>query len=95
MHSTFRFVGQEHSTYIKENPRDLPTLTVDNCPIKEPSMGLTWTIPMQQALVGLLGITNALIAFQLNQAQVELARDRYMVSKEMGKDRGEIRDNKN
>jgi hypothetical protein len=58
-------------------------------------MGLTQSIPIPQALVGLLGVTDSMIAFQLAWAQRELARDRYVVSEEMGEEEGEIHDNNN
>jgi hypothetical protein len=95
MHSTFRFVGQECPASIEESPRDSPILTVDNRPIEEPLMGLTRSIQIRQALVGLLGVTNSVIAFQLTWAQRELARDRYVVSEEMEEEEGEICDNDN
>jgi hypothetical protein len=95
MHGTFGFVGQERPTSIEESPRDSPTLIVDNRPIEEPSMGLTQSIPIQQVLVGLLGVTDTVITTQLAWAQRELVRDRYMVSEETEEEEGEILDNDN
>jgi hypothetical protein len=94
MHSTFRFVRQECPASIKESPRDSLTSIVDNHLIEEPLMGLTQSIPIRQALVGLLGITDSVIAFQLAWAQRKLARDGYVVSKET-EEEGEICNNNN
>jgi hypothetical protein len=58
-------------------------------------MGLTRSIPIRQVLVGLLGVTDTVIAAQLHFAQRSLARDGYVVSVETEEEEGEIRDNDN
>jgi hypothetical protein len=95
VHGTFGSIRQERPTSIEENLRDLLMLIVDNQPIEKPSMGLTWSILIRQALVRLLGVTNSVIAIQLAWAQRELARDGYVVSVEMEEEGGEIRNNNN
>jgi hypothetical protein len=58
-------------------------------------MGLTRSIPIRQALVGLLGVTDTVIAAQLTLARRSLARDGYVVSMETEEEEGEICNNDN
>jgi hypothetical protein len=41
---------------------------MDDYPVKKLLMALTQTIPIWQALVGLLGVMDHLITFQINRA---------------------------